>query len=146
MPAFLSTDNYEPFSRISNYQGLKRSLAGKFVLTAKNVKSLVIRSESDIEPLKTLEEKLNMVEAAFLILSHRSGNIELDLVSDEIRENLQNITVITESFDDRNELDERMKEFLRDGILQEARKNGRSRQPVYLILIDLIQKECLIYD
>lgn len=74
-PAFLSTDNYEPFSRISNYSGLPRSSEGKFVLSAKNIKSLVIRSESDIEPMKILDEKLNLVEVAFGVLVSRSANI-----------------------------------------------------------------------
>ena len=96
--------------------------------------------------MKILDEKLNLVEVAFGVLVNRSANIQLDLSVDEIKENLQNITVITEDFDSRQQRDLKMAQFLRETIVQQVKANPRNRQPVYLIFIDLVQKECLVYD
>ena len=142
----MSTDNYEPFSRISNYNNLPLSGTGKFLLQAHHLKALVIRSENDVDPLKILDERIDMVEISVDFLARSMENIEVQLNIEKIRESLEQITVITENFDNRRERDDRVKVFLRNAILKEVKANGKSRQPVYLILIDLIEKECVIFD
>lgn len=145
-PAFMSTDNYEPFSRISNYNNLPLSGNGKFLLQAQNIKALVIRSENDVDPLKILDERIDMVEIAVDYLARHVENIEVNLDIEQIRNSVEHVTVITEKFSNRVERDNRVRVFLREAILKEVRDNGKSRQPVYLILIDLIEKECVVFD
>lgn len=88
-PAFLSSDNYEPFSRISNYNGLPLSGNYKFLLKAENIRGLVVRTETDVEPLKILEERIDMVEIALEFLSRQVVNIELNVDLENIRDNLE---------------------------------------------------------
>lgn len=110
------------------------------------MKALVIRSVNDVDPLKILEERIDMVEIAVDFLAREMANIKVQLDIETIRNSVEQVTVITEEFTNRQERDSRVNEFLRKAILMEVKANGKNRQPVYLILIDLIEKECVIFD
>ena len=142
LPAFESCENYEPFSRISQFKKLELNSQGNFIVTSENIGAVVIRTKEDVDPLKTIEQTGDVIEVAFSYLLQQSNNLTLKLTIEDIVENCENMFLITEDFKNAQEQNLRLEKIQRELIIERA----NNRIPLYIVYIDIVDKGCLIYE
>lgn len=144
-PAFLSSENYEPFSRKSIFQKLDINNRGNFLIKSESISCVVIRSMENVDPVQIVEQTGDIIEVAFSHLLQQNGNLSLKVTIEEIMDECERFMVVTDDFENFLEQEKRLAEIQRDIIIERASR-GNKRIPVYIVYIDLVRKNCLIFE
>ncbi len=144
LPASASNTNYEPFSRKSILKNLITNESGKILITEQNVRLLLLRVEYEMtseEIRREFASNITSFEIFQNILNEGSENIKFDI---NFSRAAKFATTAATSTNLHNERDQ--EKMLTDVLnLHISQLNQQLRVPVFILYLDLVRKNCVIF-
>jgi|SRR3990167_2138329 len=144
LPASACNTNYEPFSRKSILKNLTTNEAGKILITETNVKYLLLRVEYEVSPeeIRTLFTKNIKSFSIFqMLLNENSENLKFDIDFSKATK-WASTGVLTDNIENEEAQEAKLSEVLGSHI---SMMSQQLRVPVYILYLDLLRKNCVIF-
>lgn len=144
LPASAANSNFEPFSRKSILKNLQTNESGKILINENNVRHLLLRVEYDMTPEEIRREFMSNIKSFEIfqnILNESNENLKFDIdfakaikfaSTGIIRDNIENMAQ-----------QEKVLATILDGHISQL--SQQLRIPIYLLYIDLVRKNCVIF-
>lgn len=144
LPASACNTNFEPFSRKSILKNLTTNEAGKILITEVNIKQLLLRVEYDLSPdeIRALFAKNTKSFTIFqMLLNENNENLKFDI---DFTKSAKWATtgILKETIESEDAQNVRLTEILGEHISQMSQQ---LRVPVYILYLDLVRKNCVIF-
>ena len=144
LPASASNTNYEPFSRKSILKNLITNESGKILITEQNIRLLLLRVEYEMtsdEIRKEFASNITSFEIFQNILNEGSENIKFDINFARAAK-FANTTATSASLHNERDQEQMLTNVLNLHISQ---LNQQLRVPIYILYLDLVRKNCVIF-
>lgn len=144
LPASACNTNYEPFSRKTILKNLSTNEAGKILITEANVKYLLLRVEYDVSPEEIRSLFLKNIQSFTIfqmLLNENSENLKFDIDFTKAAK-WASTGVLKESIENEEMQTARLTEILGGHI---SLLSQQLRVPVYILYLDIVRKNCVIF-
>lgn len=144
LPASACNANFEPFSRKSILKNLSTNEAGKILITEANIKHLLLRAEFDVTPeeIRAIFTS-NLKSFAFFqkLMNETSDNLKLDIDFGKVVK-WATTGLLKEPIENEEAQEALLSDILGTHISQMSQQ---LRVPVFILYLDLVRRNCVIF-
>lgn len=144
LPASAANSNYEPFSRKNTLKNLQTNETGRILVTENNVRNIIVRSEKELTPDEIRREFLNNLksfEICQTIMNDSLANLKFSIDFSKAIRFASTESVVAKIANEQDQdalLSDRLNIYI-------SQLSQQLRIPLFIMYLDLVRKNCVIY-